>query len=88
MKNLFVKALSTPSSNVSYYYCSKIDHKAYAYDFKKLNGKIIKMIWVPIEIVSTNPKGSKMTWVLKFSTWFFCVGVSCSPKEEKALVSW
>ena len=39
LKNLFVKASTNPTSNVSCYCCEKIDHKSYTCDFKKLNKK-------------------------------------------------
>ena len=43
-------------------------HKSYSCDFKKLNGSMIKTVWIPKRTIRTNLKGSKMTWTPKIST--------------------
>ena len=65
LKNFFVKSLSNTSSNVSYHYYGRLGHKAYLCNFRKLNDNKIKMIWIPKETITTNPKGPKKVWVSK-----------------------
>ena len=66
LTNFFI----TPSSvdNTSYitcFSCGKIGQKAFVCNTRKLNGKIVKRIWIPKGTIATNPKGSKKTWVPK-----------------------
>ena len=41
---------------ITCFYCDKLGYKAYSYKFKKLNGKLVKQVWIPKETLVTNPK--------------------------------
>ena len=61
-KNFFVPA----STSFSCYCCGMIGHKAYQCVHRKINN--FNKVWVPKGTTTTNPKGSKMTWVPKVKT--------------------
>ena len=68
LKNFFVKTPPTPSSNVIYFCCRKLDHKSYTCDFKKNKQNKVKKVWISKGIIMTNLKGSKKTWIPKNTT--------------------
>ena len=55
-------------SNIIYFKCGKIGHKAYACLSNKFVSTNIKKIWISKETIVTNPKGPKLAWVPKVKT--------------------
>ena len=64
-KNIFINESTKNLSNISYLRCGMVGHKAYTCSSNKFNGRKVKKIWVPKEIIMTNPKGPKLAWVPK-----------------------